>query len=150
MQTVLPIHCTICIHFKTQCAVVHVESPLPRACTLIYIPDIYQSRRAFSVSGTQWHRACSAIYTYTHTCSNIHVYSHFCISAGACSGVYLHSMHCPCWHRHVQLAIHVEQAHTRTMLLLLSVPPEADGEAHIQCPHIVPAARGDVEGLSLL
>lgn len=30
---------------------------------------------------------------------------------------------------------------------VLLVPPEADREAHVQCPHVVPAPWGDVEGL---
>ena len=46
---------------KTQCAAVHVGF----TTTCMYI-DIYQSHRAFSVSGTQWRRTRSAIIIYTH------------------------------------------------------------------------------------
>ena len=43
----------------------------------------------------------------------------------------------------VRAAVHT--VYTRSTRL--SVPPEADREAHVQCPHVVPAPWGDVEGL---
>lgn len=50
----------------------------------------------------------------------------------------------PWWTRHRRACSLPYSIHA---VPVLSVPPEADREAHVQCPHVVPAPWGDVESL---